>query len=97
VNYRIGREGRAEHQEKLAGVVFFDHWYYRQEFLPQSTGEPSPYIQANCFRLTLSDSADRVRFSKPAGYDDLYNHYAAFGINGVVLNRYAVAATLLSG
>jgi hypothetical protein len=75
VEYRVGREGRAEYDEKLAGVIFFDHRYHRQEILPQSTGEPSPYIQANCFRLTVSDSPDRVRFSKPAGYDDLYRHY----------------------
>lgn len=75
VDYRIGREGRADFQEKFAGVIFFDQRYHRQEILPQSTGEPSPYIQANCFRLTLSDASDRVRFSKPSGYDDLYHRY----------------------
>jgi hypothetical protein len=75
VEYRIGREGRSEYQERLAGVVFFDPRYYRQEILPESTGEPSEHIQANCFRVTLSDRADRVRFSRPSGYHDLYEQY----------------------
>jgi hypothetical protein len=75
VEYRIGREGRAEYQERLAGVVFFDPRYYKQEIRPESTGEPSEHIQANCFRVTLSDRADRVRFSKPSGYHDLHEQY----------------------
>lgn len=73
--YRIGREGRAEFQERFAGEIFFDPRYYKQEIVPESTGEPSPYMQANCFRLTLSDDPKRVRFEKPGSYKDLYQEY----------------------
>lgn len=72
---RTGREGRAEHQERFAGVIFFDPRHYKQEIRPESTGEPSQHMQANCFRVTLSDDPKRIRFSKPASYKELYQDY----------------------
>ncbi len=73
--WRTGREGRSEFHERFAGEIFFDPRYYKQEILPESTGEPSPYMQANCFRLTLSDDPKRIRFEKPGAYKDLYQQY----------------------
>jgi hypothetical protein len=73
---RVGREGRREFDEQFAGVIYHDWRYHRQEILPQSTGEASPYIQANCFRLTLSsDPAKRLPIAKPAGYAELRGYY----------------------
>ena len=71
VPYRIGREGRKEFGEKFAGVIFHDWRYHRREILPESTGEPSEFVQANCFRMTLcDDAATRVRIERPASYAD---------------------------
>ncbi len=76
VAYRIGRESRSEHGEKFAGVIYYDWRSYKQEILPQSTGEASDFIQAYCFRLTLSgDPKNRIPFSKPAAYSDFYSFY----------------------
>jgi len=73
--YRVGREGRREFGERFAGEVFFDPRYYKQEIHPGSTGEPSPFIQANCFRLTLSDARDRVPIERPEMYGDVYPRF----------------------
>lgn len=53
VAYCVGREGRSDHNESLAGNLFFDWRFNRQEILPRSTGESSGYVQAYCFRETL--------------------------------------------
>ena len=73
--FRVHREGRKEFGERFAGEIFFDPRYYKQEIHPSSTGEASPYIQANCFRVNLSDADDRVPITKPGAYSDLCAHY----------------------
>ena len=74
--YRLGREGRKEFGERFAGVIFHDWRSHRQEILPESSGEPSDKLQANCFRVTLSDdSSTRIPFTRPASYSDFYPHY----------------------
>ena len=77
VPYRVGREGRAEHGERLAG-----RWYARfgtEEPLPGSTGEPDEGIQAFCFRIYVTRDPDNfVPIEKPEGYDPRdYDHLAA--------------------
>lgn len=74
--YRVGREGRSDHNESLAGNLFFDWRFNRQEILPQSTGESSGYVQAYCFRETLTDDpARRLPPDKPEGYADFLPMY----------------------
>ena len=76
VGYRIGREARSEYEERFAGKVYYDWRYNRQDFLSESTGEASPFIQAACFRLTLStDPARRRMFVKPDSYRDFLPLY----------------------
>lgn len=79
--YRVGREGRREFGEKLAGEIFHDWRPHRGgEVLPQSTGEPSPHVQANCFRLTLCDDpARRIPILKPDSYADFLPYYRDLG------------------
>jgi hypothetical protein len=73
---RVGREGRREYDEQFAGVIYYDWRHHRREILPQSTGEPSPFIQANCFRLTVSgDPSKRLPIPKPDGYAELRAYY----------------------
>lgn len=50
--YRLGRESRAEFNEKHAGVIYQDH--DTREFLPGSTGEGDHRIPAYTFRLCLT-------------------------------------------
>ena len=50
--YRLGRESRAEFNEKHAGVIYQDH--DTREFLPGSTGEGDKRIPAYTFRLCLT-------------------------------------------
>ena len=76
VDYRVGREARGEYDERFAGKVYYDWRYNRQCFLPESTGEASPYIQAACFRLTLATDPGRRRaFAKPDTYRDFLPLY----------------------
>ena len=78
VEYRVGREGHDEYGERFAGVIYYDWRHNKQELLPESTGEPSDYFQAYCFRLTLSDDANtRVPIVKPASYNDFRPMYEA--------------------
>ena len=76
VNYRVGREGRDEFGERFAGKVYYDWRYNQQRFLPESTGEASPFIQAACFRLTLATERDRRRdFVRPDSYEEFLPLY----------------------
>ena len=76
VGYRVDREGRAEFGERFAGEVYYDWRHNRQHFLPETTGEPSPHIQAACFRLTLAtDPVRRRAFVKPDSYSDFQPLY----------------------
>jgi hypothetical protein len=87
--YRVGREGRAEHDEEFAGRIFWD--WRRLRFLPESTHEADPGIQAYCFRACLTDDpANRVPIEKPAGYAEhlpdfreLLDDFAAGRVRGV--------------
>lgn len=75
---RVGRESRQEYGEQFAGHIFYDWRYNQQRVLPQSTGEASPYVQAYCFRATVTDDErKRVPFERPECYSDflpLYRH-----------------------
>ena len=76
VNYRVGREGQKEFDEKYAGIIYHDWRQNHQELYPLSTGEPSELIQAFCFRLTLTDDPrKRVSIVKPDSYNDYYPIY----------------------
>ena len=74
--HRVGREGRSEYGEQLAGHIFFDWRFNQQKILTASTGEPSDFIQAYCFRLTLTDDPKaRVPFPRPASYKEFVSLY----------------------
>ena len=74
--YHVGREGRSNHDENLAGHLFFDWRFNRQEILPQSTGESHGNVQAYCFRETFTDDpARRIPLDKPESYADFLPMY----------------------
>jgi len=69
VPYRLGREGRDEYGESLAGIHYMD-WRAGEQIRTPDTGEPSPAIQAFCARsIFTTDSAKLVPFEKPASYE----------------------------
>ncbi len=69
VPYRVGREGREEHGESLAGIHYMN-WKTGQQIMTPDTGEPSPAIQAFCARsIFTTDPAKLVPFEKPASYE----------------------------
>jgi hypothetical protein len=67
--FRLGREGRKEHGELNAGVVFQDD--SKQCFLRGSTGEPSPRLPAMTWRLCFTDNVtNRMTLTQPPfGYN----------------------------
>jgi hypothetical protein len=66
---RVGREGREEHGEPLAGIHYMN-WRTGAQIMTPDTGEPSLAIQAFCYRLiTTDDPEQRVPIEKPATYD----------------------------
>ena len=67
VPYRVGREGRDEFGESLAGIHYMN-WKTGQQILTPDTGEPSLAIQAFCARSIFTDdpgSAFRSRSRTP--------------------------------
>jgi hypothetical protein len=69
VPYRVGREGREEFGEPLAGIHYMNFHTGKQIITPDS-GEPSPAIQAFCARCVLTDDpAHRLPIDKPATYE----------------------------
>ncbi|TVS09431.1 MAG: FAD-dependent oxidoreductase [Planctomycetaceae bacterium] len=67
VPYRLGREGRDEFDEPMAGVIY-KHW--GGSVGPGSTGLADNGIQAYNFRLCLTRNPDnRVPIVRPARYD----------------------------
>ncbi|HEX7901299.1 MAG TPA: FAD-dependent oxidoreductase [Planctomycetota bacterium] len=69
VPYRVGREGRDEFGEPLAGIHYMN-WRTGKQILTPDTGEPSPAIQAYCARSIFTDDEKRrVPIEKPATYD----------------------------
>ncbi|MBA4015741.1 MAG: hypothetical protein C0483_00990 [Pirellula sp.] len=69
VPYRVGREGRDEYGESLAGIHYMNSKTGEQIMTPD-TGEPSPAIQAFCARCIFTDDeAKRIPIEKPATYD----------------------------
>ena len=70
VPYRVGREGRDEFGESLAGIHYMD-WRKGKQILTPDTGEPSPAIQAFCARsIFTDDKSHRVPIDKPETYDE---------------------------
>jgi hypothetical protein len=67
---RVGREGRAEFGESMAGIHYMNFRTGKQILTPD-TGEPSPAIQAFCARCVLTvDPQHRLPIEKPASYDE---------------------------
>jgi hypothetical protein len=77
VAYRVGRENRAEYDERLAGKIYTR--LSTGEILPGSTGEGDAGIEAFCFRIFItSDPTNRVPFAKPEKYRrEDYRHLLA--------------------
>lgn len=70
VPYRVGREGREEFGESLAGIHYMD-WKAGKQIMTPDTGEPSPAIQAFCARSIFTDDPEkRVPFEKPDSYEE---------------------------
>lgn len=68
VPFRVGREGREEHGESLAGIHYMN-WKTGEQILTPDTGEPSPAIQAFCARSIFTDDPDKlVPLEKPETY-----------------------------
>lgn len=66
---RVGREGRSEHGEPLAGIHYMN-WRTGRRIDTSDTGEPSPAIQAFCARSIFTDDPDkRVPIDRPATYE----------------------------
>ena len=69
VPYRVGREGREEFGESLAGIHYMN-WKTGQQIMTPDTGEPSPAIQAFCARCILTrDQRKLVPLKKPNSYE----------------------------
>ncbi|MFW6038974.1 MAG: FAD-dependent oxidoreductase [bacterium] len=69
VPYRVGREGREEYGESLAGIHYMN-WKTRREIETPMSGEPSNAIQAYCARCIVTDDpAHRLPIDKPDSYD----------------------------
>jgi hypothetical protein len=65
VPYTVGREGRKDYGELLAGRKF----YSERRFLPGSTGEGDGHVQCFNFRITMTtDPANRVPIERPSTY-----------------------------
>jgi hypothetical protein len=66
---RVGREGRDDHGESLAGIHYMN-WRTGKQIPTADSGEPSPAIQAFCARSIFTDDPKvRVPIEKPASYD----------------------------
>jgi len=69
VPYRVGREGREEFGESMAGIHYMD-WKTGRQIPTPDTGEPSLAIQAFCARSIFTTDPDKlVPFEKPATYE----------------------------
>ncbi len=69
VPYLVGREGREEHGESLAGIHYMN-WKTGEQILTPDTGEPSLAIQAFCARCIFTDDPEKlVPLPKPETYD----------------------------
>ncbi|HWA96999.1 MAG TPA: FAD-dependent oxidoreductase [Pirellulales bacterium] len=75
VPYRVGREGRDEFGESMAGIHYMN-WRTGEQIITPDTGEPSPAIQAFCARSIFTDDEDkRVPIEKPATYEQHLSDY----------------------
>lgn len=69
VPFRVGREGRDEYGESLAGIVFMD-WKSGRLLEKPMSGDASVAIQAYCYRCILTDDTDfRVPITAPDTYE----------------------------
>ncbi|MDF1751989.1 MAG: FAD-dependent oxidoreductase [Verrucomicrobiales bacterium] len=69
VPYRVGREGRDEFGESLAGIHYMD-WKKAVQIETPDSGEPSPAIQAYCARSIFTiDPEKLVPLEKPDTYE----------------------------
>ncbi len=75
-DYRLGREGKDEFDEKHGGRIFFD--YNENVFLEGSTGEGDDKLTAYTYRLCLTDNPENsyILTEPPSGYNrDNYLKY----------------------
>ncbi len=69
VPFRVGREGRDEFGESLAGIHYMD-WKKGSQIMTPDSGEPSPAIQAYCARsIFTTDPEKRIPLEKPESYE----------------------------
>ena len=69
VPFRVGREGREEYGESLAGIYYMD-WKAGKQIMTPDTGEASPAIQAFCARsIFTTDPEKLVPLEKPESYE----------------------------
>ncbi len=70
VPYRVGREGRAEYGESLAGIFYMDHRKTLRPLDVPGMGAPSHAIQAYCARcIVTTDPGKLVPIEKPVAYE----------------------------
>src|SRR5690606_22286078 len=75
VPYRVGREGRDEYAESLAGIHYMN-WRTGEQIKTPDTGEPSPAIQAFCARCIFTTDPEKlVPIEKPATYEQHLQDY----------------------
>ena len=73
--YRVGREGRQEFGETLAGIHYMN-WRTGRQVVTSDSGEPSPAIQAFLHRCIFTDDpAHCVSIAKPTTYDEHLQDY----------------------
>ena len=65
VDYRLGREGRDEYDERFAGQIFMDWRPHHGELHPASTGEASEYIGCHWARRRVWPQRKRSRMMSP--------------------------------
>ncbi|MBN1394302.1 MAG: FAD-dependent oxidoreductase [Pirellulales bacterium] len=72
---RVGREGRDEYGESLAGIHYMN-WRTGEQIITADTGETSVAIQAFCMRSIFTDDPDHlVPVEKPATYEQHLQDY----------------------
>ena len=96
VPYRVGREGREEYGESLAGIHYRSLKTGKQLQTPD-TGEPSIAIQAFCCRSIMTDDPEhRVAVDKPDTYEQHLQDFLPL-LQDIALGRVRSAMSVLHG
>jgi hypothetical protein len=96
VPYRVGREGRDEYGESLAGIHYRSLKTGKQLQTPD-TGEPSVAIQAFCARSIMTDDPEhRIPVEKPDTYEQHLQDYLPL-LQDIAAGRVRSALRILHG